>query len=206
MLRHRISSFYQKWRYAESIYFRIIQMILYKISELESLVLRSNEMTKFRHLFLKSKSVKFRKPLLIDQKSALYEPPFHRLQAGRGMRIGENAGIYVHDEIEIGENFLAAPGLTINNCSHVIDTLEPQSTLIKIGYRVWCGVNDTIIAGAKIGDDCVIGANSLVMHPIPNGSLAVGTPAKVNRPNIRPPGGRFLLEGISLMKLKQTIT
>jgi acetyltransferase-like isoleucine patch superfamily enzyme len=39
----------------------------------------------------------------------------------------------------------------------------------------------SIIAGANIGDDVVIGAGALVRSPIPSGSIAVGVPARVIR-------------------------
>ena len=43
------------------------------------------------------------------------------------------------------------------------------------------GINAVILNGAKIGKNCLIGANSLVTEgkEIPEGSLVMGTPAKV---------------------------
>ncbi|MEP2651285.1 MAG: gamma carbonic anhydrase family protein [Paraglaciecola sp.] len=43
------------------------------------------------------------------------------------------------------------------------------------------GINTVVLNGAKIGKHCVIGANSLVTEnmEIPEGSLAIGSPAKV---------------------------
>ena len=35
------------------------------------------------------------------------------------------------------------------------------------------------MANVRIGDGCIIGANSVVTHDIPNYSIAVGAPAKV---------------------------
>ena len=39
----------------------------------------------------------------------------------------------------------------------------------------------TVLPGVTIGDNCVIGANSLVTKDIPANSLVVGSPAKVVR-------------------------
>ena len=36
-----------------------------------------------------------------------------------------------------------------------------------------------ILAGARIGNGCVIGANSVVNSSIPDNSIAVGAPARV---------------------------
>ena len=53
----------------------------------------------------------------------------------------------------------------------------------EIGDRTLIGINAVVLEGAKIGKDCVIGANSLVKagEVIADGSLVVGSPAKVIR-------------------------
>jgi acetyltransferase-like isoleucine patch superfamily enzyme len=50
---------------------------------------------------------------------------------------------------------------------------------LVIGRNCWLGASVTVLDGACIGGHCVIGAHSLVRHPIPADSLAYGTPAKV---------------------------
>ncbi len=161
-----------------------LSALLYVLSELESLIVRPNGNPILRKVFLRINNIKFGKCCFFGHGFHLYKSNA-QLVIGERVCIGENGGIYLHDDIEIGDDFLAAPGLTINNGSHNIETLEPTSAKIKIGDRVWCGVNVTIVAGANIGDDCVIGANSLVLSDIPARSLAVGIPARIIRQNIR---------------------
>ena len=50
-----------------------------------------------------------------------------------------------------------------------------------IGDRVIVGMGATVLDGAVIGNDCIIGAGALVPEGmvIPDGSVAVGVPAKV---------------------------
>ena len=55
---------------------------------------------------------------------------------------------------------------------------------VGIGERTFVGVGATILPGVTIGDDCIIGAATLVSKDIPSGSLAVGVPAKVIRSGI----------------------
>ncbi len=54
---------------------------------------------------------------------------------------------------------------------------------LEVGDRTLVGINAVILDGAKIGSDCIIGANSLVKANavIPDGSLVVGSPAVVVR-------------------------
>jgi acetyltransferase-like isoleucine patch superfamily enzyme len=97
---------------------------------------------------------------------------------GDRVAIGDNAHIACHDAIQIGDDFLAAPGLYLNSGQHDIRTLEGFGQPIRIGARVWCGVRVTICAGVEIGDDVVIGAGSVVVNSLPSGCVAVGVPAK----------------------------
>jgi acetyltransferase-like isoleucine patch superfamily enzyme len=55
----------------------------------------------------------------------------------------------------------------------------PSKGDLVIGQNCWLGARVTVLDAASIGDNCVIGACSLVNKPIPARSLAYGTPAKV---------------------------
>ncbi len=50
-----------------------------------------------------------------------------------------------------------------------------------IGNDVWIGANATILAGVRVGDGAIIGANSLVTKDVEPYSIVVGTPAKHQR-------------------------
>ncbi len=50
---------------------------------------------------------------------------------------------------------------------------------MTIGSRVFIGAGAIVLPGATIGDDCIIGAGSLVAGDIPSNSVAVGNPARV---------------------------
>lgn len=50
---------------------------------------------------------------------------------------------------------------------------------IAIGNDVWIGGGVIVLPGVTIGDNCVIGAGSVVTRSIPSNSLAVGNPCQV---------------------------
>lgn len=52
---------------------------------------------------------------------------------------------------------------------------------ITIGDNCWLASNVTVCPGVTVGNNCVIGAGSVVTHDIPDSSLAVGVPAKFLR-------------------------
>lgn len=163
---------------------RLFHALLYRASEFEALLLRPGERNYLRRAFLRAKRVEFDEPIYVSHGFRFYKAAPIRI--GARSCFGENTGVYAHAALTIGDDFLAAPGLTINSGTHDVATLVPGGTPITIGDRVWCGVNVTIVAGARIGDDCVIGANSLVLDEIPPRSLAFGSPAQVVRTDIRP--------------------
>lgn len=109
-----------------------------------------------------------------------------QLDIGAGTTIGRFAHIVSLREVIIGNNVLIADKVYISDNLHGYeDTTLPiknQPILFKapveIGDNSWIGENVSII-GALIGKHCVIGANSVVTHNIPDYSIAVGSPARV---------------------------
>jgi acetyltransferase-like isoleucine patch superfamily enzyme len=113
---------------------------------------------------------------------------------GQNCEFGDMTHIVAYERVEIGNNVLIASKCFISDTSHGNYKGESQSNpdlppnkreLVtkptKIGNNVWIGENAVILAGAEIGDGCVIGANSVVTKQIPQNSIAVGSPAKVVR-------------------------
>lgn len=54
----------------------------------------------------------------------------------------------------------------------------PSHAKVTIGNNVWFGEFVTVLKGVQIGDNCIIGAGSIVTKDIPGNSVAVGVPAK----------------------------
>ena len=56
-----------------------------------------------------------------------------------------------------------------------MDNMAP----ICVGDNVYIGMGAFVMPGVTIGNNCCIGAGAVVTHDIPDGSVAVGIPAKV---------------------------
>jgi len=105
--------------------------------------------------------------------------PFCVLDGSGGLKIGSNCSIsagvqiYSHDSIKWA-------------VSGGVEQYEYAPT--SIGNNCYIGPNTVIAKGVKIGDRTIIGANSLVLDDVPEGSRAFGTPCKVEcrvKPKIR---------------------
>ena len=109
----------------------------------------------------------------------------------RGVTIERNVNLdrVFPGSIHIGEGSLIASAATILSHEHVYrDPVNPDLPLhnpVYIGKRCFIGVAAVILPGVRIGDDCLIGAGTVVSKDIPAGSIAVGVPAKVIRSGIR---------------------
>lgn len=89
-------------------------------------------------------------------------------------------------KITIGNNVFIAPNVSIITEEHSMVVSERIAGLeythpVTIGNNVWICTGAIILPGVTIGDNCVIGAGSVVTKDIPEGSLAVGVPCKVIR-------------------------
>ncbi|WP_066342556.1 acyltransferase [Azohydromonas lata] len=109
------------------------------------------------------------------------------LTLGERCALGYDTRIWNYAPISIGDDFMAAAGLTINAGSHDVTTMRGQAAPVRIGHRVWCGLNVSILAGVTVGDDVVIAAGAVVTRDIPSGSVAAGIPARVVRALERDP-------------------
>ena len=119
------------------------------------------------------------------------------LETGNGgqMTIGDNSSIHpcCHlysylEPIEIGSGVMIAPSCALYSYDHGIapnEAIRKQPLQskgpIKIGNEAWIGVRATILSGVKIGDGAVIGAGSVVSDDVPDGAIAVGNPARVQK-------------------------
>ena len=52
---------------------------------------------------------------------------------------------------------------------------------VHIGNDCWFGASVTVCPGVTIGDNCVIGAGSVVTRDIPANSFAAGVPCRIIR-------------------------
>ena len=108
-----------------------------------------------------------------------------KLIIGSGTSIEQNCHIIAADELTIGERCMFSAYIYIADCNHhyaigqdIHKTgLEIKKT--KIGDDVFIGIGAKIMPGVTIGNNCIIGANSVVTKDIPNYCIAAGIPAKI---------------------------
>lgn len=88
--------------------------------------------------------------------------------------VGENTNVQdcavMHEETTVGSGCTIGHGAIVHGCT--------------IGNNTLIGMGATVLNGAKIGNNCIVGAGALVTGKMnaPDGSMILGSPAKVVRP------------------------
>lgn len=124
-------------------------------------------------------------------KNFTIEPSFY-CDYGYNIEIGENFysnhNLVILDpaKVTFGDNVFVGPNCGFYTAQHPIDIETRNKGLeyaypICVGNNVWFGGNVTVLPGVTIGDNCTIGAGSVVVKDIPANSVAVGNPCRVIR-------------------------
>ncbi|MEZ5645265.1 MAG: acyltransferase [Burkholderiaceae bacterium] len=114
-------------------------------------------------------SVRFGVGTSIDRNATLIAK-HGTLNFDAGAYIGIGAIIVCRSSIKVGRNALFAEYVTIRDQDHTIAPTGDKGRVgfttspIVIGDNVWLGAKVTVIQGVTIGNNVVVGANSVVTH------------------------------------------
>lgn len=114
-----------------------------------------------------------------------------------GKRFFGNFNLTIQDDgpVTIGDDCNFGPNVTIVTPVHPMLPEERKALYdpegnpkrlcwakpVHIGNDCWFGANVVVCPGVTIGDNCVIGAGSVVTRDIPSNSFAAGVPCRVIR-------------------------
>ncbi len=108
---------------------------------------------------------------------------------------------FTGDKLKIGKFCMIASDVKfiMNGANHLTDAIStypfaifgegwqqamagktyPNKGDIEIGNDVWIGYNATIMAGVRVGNGAIIGANSMVVKDVPPYAIVGGNPATI---------------------------
>lgn len=103
---------------------------------------------------------------------------------GNNFGCNSNCFISVTSSVMIQDNVIMGWGVTIRDSDgHHIGNKNQEKPSLKpvfIGKHVWVAANASILKGSIIGDDCVVGAFSVVLNEFPEPNCIVaGFPARI---------------------------
>lgn len=117
--------------------------------------------------------------------------PF-RCDYGRNIHVGRNFfanfNLTILDEarVEIGDNVMVGPNVSIYTACHPLDADERATWVewaepVTVGNNVWIGGSATLLPGVVVGDGAVVAAGAVVTRPVEAGTLVGGNPARLIR-------------------------
>lgn len=93
---------------------------------------------------------------------------------GKGFFIDHGMGVVIGETVEIGAQVTLYQGVTLGGTGHERGKRHPT-----LGNHVVVGAGAKILGAIVIGDHVRIGANSVVLHSVPDYVTVVGIPGQV---------------------------
>jgi acetyltransferase-like isoleucine patch superfamily enzyme len=102
--------------------------------------------------------------------------------------LGQECTISAYQHVSIGRECIVADRVMLIDFDHGVVEVERPIRLqgiykrdVHVGHNVWLGYGACILRGVTVGDNCVIGTNSVVTKDVPENAVVAGAPARVLR-------------------------
>jgi acetyltransferase-like isoleucine patch superfamily enzyme len=108
-----------------------------------------------------------------------------QVRIGRGVYVGNRCilgKVVIGDHVAIGSNVDVLSGRHQHHFDSRDTPIQEQGGTfapVHVGRNSWVGNGAVVMA--DVGDECVVGAGSVVVKPIPAGAVAAGNPATVKK-------------------------
>jgi acetyltransferase-like isoleucine patch superfamily enzyme len=110
------------------------------------------------------------------------------VEIGAKTVIGQECTISAYQRVRIGEQCVIADRAMFIDFDHGVVEVERPIRVqgiykrdIEVGSNVWIGYGACILRGVRIGDNSIVGTNSVVTKDVPANAVVAGIPARVIR-------------------------
>jgi acetyltransferase-like isoleucine patch superfamily enzyme len=126
-------------------------------------------------------------PFMVHFTSTVSKTVF--LGKGVAQYFANSGGCYVQgiNKVYIGDHSIFAPGVKIISANHdKKDYYSHDKSIspIRIGKNCWLGANSVILPGVELGDNVIVGAGAVVTKSFPENVILAGVPAKIIGKNV----------------------
>ncbi|SPQ00756.1 Cysteine--tRNA ligase (modular protein) [Candidatus Sulfobium mesophilum] len=98
---------------------------------------------------------------------------------GKGLVIDHGMGVVIGETAEVGDNCLLYQGVTLGGTGKEKGKRHPT-----LKNNVVVGTGAKILGAITVGNNVIIGANSVILKPVPDNSICVGVPGRITRKKI----------------------
>ncbi|HVQ59965.1 MAG TPA: acyltransferase [Solirubrobacterales bacterium] len=110
------------------------------------------------------------------------------VEIGEKTVMGQECTISAYQHVRIGEQCVIADRAMFIDFDHGIVEVERPIRVqgiykrdVEVGNNVWIGYGACILRGVRVGDNSVIGTNSVVTKDVPANAVVAGVPARIVR-------------------------
>ena len=122
--------------------------------------------------FLPLKIVYMLRLMHMSHKTKIQIPA--RTSIGEGFYIGHLGRVIIHPDAKLGKNINVGTGVTIG-----MENRGKRKGTPKIGDNCWIGTNAVIVGNIKIGTDVLIAPLTYVNFDVPDHSIVIGNPGRI---------------------------
>jgi len=142
----------------------------------------SNSLRLVNFIFQKLFRINAEVPFMVHYTSIVSKTVY--LGKGVAQNFANSGGCYIQgiNKIYIGDNTIFAPGVKMISANHdKNDVNKHDKTInpIKIGKNCWIGANAVVLPGVELGDNVVVAAGAVVTKSFSEGVIIAGVPAKI---------------------------
>jgi acetyltransferase-like isoleucine patch superfamily enzyme len=102
--------------------------------------------------------------------------------------IGQECTISAYQHVSIGRECILADRVMLIDFDHGVTEVERPIRLqgiykrdVRVGHNVWIGYGACVLRGVNIGDNSIVGTNSVLPKDVPANAVVGGVPARVIR-------------------------
>ena len=110
------------------------------------------------------------------------------VEIGAKTVLGQECTISAYQRVRIGEQCVIADRAMFIDFDHgVVEVERPIRSQgiykrdVEVGSNVWIGYGACILRGVRVGDNAIVGTNSVVTKDVPANAVVAGIPARVIR-------------------------
>jgi acetyltransferase-like isoleucine patch superfamily enzyme len=110
------------------------------------------------------------------------------VEIGAKTVIGQECTISAYRRVRIGEQCVIADRAMFIDFDHGVVEVERSIRKqgiykrdVEVGSNVWIGYGACILRGVRVGDNSIVGTNSVVTKDVPANAVVAGIPARVIR-------------------------
>jgi len=110
------------------------------------------------------------------------------VEIGAKTVMGQECTISAYQHVRIGEECVIADRAMFIDFDHGVVEVERPIRLqgiykrdVEVGNNVWIGYGACILRGVSVGDNAVIGTNTVVTKDVPANAVVAGIPARIIR-------------------------